>query len=73
MWFHSYFKGVFNTAWVVIIILGAKRFISSKNMFHYSRKSAASISTNNYFIASGLVGEPTAPVMGKAGATNINS
>ena len=27
----------------------------------------------SYFIASGFVGEPTAPVIGKAGATNINS
>jgi hypothetical protein len=26
-----------------------------------------------YLIASGLVGEPTAPVMGIAGATNMNS
>ena len=27
----------------------------------------------SYFIASGLVGEPTAPVIGMAGATNMNS
>ena len=26
-----------------------------------------------YLIASGLVGDPTAPVMGSAGATNMNS
>ena len=26
-----------------------------------------------YLIASGLVGEPTAPVIGMAGATNMNS
>jgi hypothetical protein len=26
-----------------------------------------------YLIASGLVGEPTAPVIGIAGATNMNS
>jgi hypothetical protein len=27
----------------------------------------------NYLIASGLTGEPTAPVIGIAGATNMNS
>jgi hypothetical protein len=28
---------------------------------------------NIYLIANGLVGEPTAPVIGIAGATNMNS
>src|SRR5919197_2069235 len=32
-----------------------------------------SISAPNHLIAKGLVGDPTAPVMGIAGATNMNS
>ena len=37
------------------------------------RASLPSAHSKFYLIASGLVGEPTAPVMGMAGATNMNS
>ena len=33
----------------------------------------ASAALSDYLIASGLIGEPTAPVMGRGGATNMNS
>src|SRR5665647_2668259 len=38
-------------------------------LFRHDKRSAIA----GYLIASGLVGEPTAPVIGIAGATNMNS
>ncbi len=35
--------------------------------------SLGSFCLRNYLIANGFVGDPTAPVIGIAGATNINS
>jgi hypothetical protein len=37
------------------------------------RAEHVAVSAENYLIASGLTGEPTAPVIGIAGATNRNS
>ena len=49
-----------------------RRAIRSRpsNQIAYKRVGAF---RRDYLIASGLVGEPTAPVMGIAGATNMNS
>lgn len=38
--------------------------------FHFD---LAIVADDLYLIANGLTGEPTAPVMGSAGATNMNS
>ncbi len=36
-------------------------------------RALCAASCSLYLIASGLIGEPTAPVIGSAGATNMNS
>jgi hypothetical protein len=45
-------------------------FVSNPIVMESNFDASSNVS---YLIANGLVGEPTAPVIGMAGATNINS
>jgi hypothetical protein len=49
--------------------------VAGKHFGQYLGAAAPSVVSHgdHYLIASGLIGEPTAPVIGRAGATNRNS